>query len=192
MLTRSTPLKLAKLVLIGSLLFSAESYVFILVCLAAPGRAARMPHFLSALYMAGILLPFFSGALLAGYSYRCIDSGLIESRWTDREVEATYQWLISAGFKRLEKWIKLTLLSTWAGWLLFCIALYALKGRSFQEVSGMFIGVIFLGEPRRALSALKSKLRPVPPTPDPKGGWAGTIKGIHSDHWGGRASADPH
>jgi hypothetical protein len=24
----------------------------------------------------------------------------------------------------------------------------------------------------------------LPPPPEPKGGWSGTIKGIHSDHWG--------
>lgn len=29
----------------------------------------------------------------------------------------------------------------------------------------------------------------IPPPRDPKGGWAGSIKGIHSEHWGGRATS---
>ena len=50
----------------------------------------------------------------------------------------------------------------------------------------LFDSFLFLIMPYMIVSHLREALRLGPPADIPLKGWAGTIQGIHSEHWGGR------
>ena len=187
MLTKWTPLKLTQLALLGSIVMTSGVLLPTLaLCLFSglsgqhPGRFALGASSLVAL--ASLLI----GALLTGFAQWRLYPGLDKSRWTTQEVETAHRWIESATLTRVTKRIlwafRLLVFAT----LLYWVASYVRKFSLQSAFWVIFYLPIWLTLPLNILSKLRAALRPEPPPRDPPKGWAGTINGIYSEHWGGR------
>ena len=137
-----------------------------------------------------ILLFFFSpmliGLLLIGLTKDRLFDGLNKKRWSEQDIERARLWIESPVLTKIGK----SLIGIW--FFVNFGVYYAMKylwkipidsgGRVF------FDSFLFLIFPYMIVLHLRKALRFEPPDEyvSPKGGWSGTIKGIHSDHWGGR------
>jgi len=189
MLTRSKPIELAELAIIGSLLLATMTYLGLLLRLGVRrAYIAKVGSSYSHLTLLVVvsLLPAACGALMLGLARWRIYNGLIENKWTDDELLSAHQWLYTAAFKRFMKVVLLTTFFTWIAVLIYCTASYVLKRYTFDEACSLFMLTIFLSEVSRTLNALRAKFRPEPPTPpyDPSKSLAATMKPLHSDQWG--------
>ncbi|MGD0889016.1 MAG: hypothetical protein ABR889_07200 [Acidobacteriaceae bacterium] len=194
MLSQWPPLKLAKLGFAGACIFASQFMMTDLVWVIFRNhvhhfnpntdRIERVAYVLFILPL--FLSPMLIGALLIGLAKVRLFVGLNKKRWSEPDVERARLWIESPVLTKTGK-------SLIGIWLFVDVGVYySMKyiwkipidsgGRVF------FDSFLFLIFPYMIVLHLREALRLEPPDEyvSPKGGWAGTIQGIHSDHWGGR------
>lgn len=178
-LPSTRPLRLTRLAMIASLMFSSQSLVMMAIYLvASPGFArGSLPH---TVVLVGIcaLAPLVGGSTIGAYAYWRIN----QHTWSDAEGDEVFRWLCLPWFRRIRR----SLFLIWLAWVLLCTVEYAFKLKTFNSVCSMLTASIFLGEFGRSANALKKKFQPPPLIPEVSGGWAGKLGGVYSDHWGGK------
>jgi hypothetical protein len=194
MLARNSPLQIAKLTVLGSVLVASDFLVVAFVYLMPGFRhylSTRIadgfgPYAFIVVFGGVVYIPWWMGILLMVRARRRISRGLAADKWTGNELESARQWVESPDLRRIEKWYDVIALALGISWLLFGFISVIFN----QDFRAPLAVVIFLMLPDRMLSTLRTDFaRPSVPSD----GWAGTIKGIYSEHWGGRkpAASDP-
>jgi hypothetical protein len=196
MLSQWPPLKLAKLGFAGLVLNESSLLALALFLLPMRLRSALLglhpSHFAVIAYntvsLIVVVAPSLIGLLLIHLVKRQFDTGLDNEQWTKQETDQGLRWVESPRLKRM--WILL-----FSSILLCYIALFSIAAHlrwpdyyagRYHKLYLMFVmwfACMVTANPKQTLAQIRKRLRP---PGDQIKGWAGTIKGIHSDHWGGR------
>jgi hypothetical protein len=194
MLSQWPPLKLIKLAFAGACIVASEFMMTALFWVIFRNhvhhfnpntdRIERVAYDLFILPL--FLSPMLIGALLIGLAKAGLFVGLERKRWSEQDVERARLWIESPILTKIGK----SLIGIW-----FFVDFGVYYGMKYLwkipiDSGGrvLFDSFLFLVVPYVIVSNLREALRLGPPDTyvSPKGGWSGTIRGIHSDHWGGR------
>ena len=191
MLANWPPLRLAQLAFAGSLLSMSRILTPLLALIpfalhgwtTDPRRTDRLW-----LYFLIALVPALIGIVLLAFAKRRITDGVRRELWIEQETRPALEWLRSRVVTR-GWWVIFAAMSC-------CYLMIFLLPRDFHpDVSHLrentlLLSLTLLPSPRTSLDQIRKSLSPEPPR-RPLNGWAGSISGIHSEHWGGREFPKP-
>jgi hypothetical protein len=126
--------------------------------------------------------------VLLGLAKRGITDGVRKELWIEQETRPALKWLRSPVVTR-------------GWWVIFAamsccyLALFLVPRGYPSDTFNMNLNIflfflIMLPSPKASLDQIRKTLSPEPPR-KPLNGWAGSISGIYSEHWGGREFPKP-
>jgi len=197
LLSQWPPLKLAKLGFAGLVLNESSLLAVALFLLPMRLRSVLLglhaSNFAVIAYntvsLIAVVTPSLIGLILIHLAKRQFDIGLDNEQWTKQETDQVLRWVESPRLKRM--WILL-----FSSMFICYIALFSIAAHlqwpdyyagRFHKLYLMFVvwfACMLTANPKQILAQIRKRLSP--PVGVPLKGWSGTIKGIHSDHWGGR------
>jgi hypothetical protein len=193
MLAKWPPLKLAQLAFVGSIVVALEFVSDLLsealLRLHDYFFGSFSSHPAGPVTIAAFILISFAsilvGGLLIWIAKRQLSAGLSGNKWLAIEVEKAHVWIESPTLKRVASGLAWVYVVDFVVYNLLRYAWGIHFRATVRECLGSFI---FFLAPAFVLSNLRETLRPAPPARVPLKEWAGVIKGIYSEHWGGSPS----